>query len=100
VQKKKKKQANYSRERWRFSQFLSDSVLFSSVLCCALLCAKSALLCKGGWGLELVGNAKRQRESKQEQPLYNKQVDGWMDGGEVNLGFSQVEGGRVFSHGA
>jgi hypothetical protein len=97
---KKKKQANYSRERWRFSQFLSDSVLFSSVLCCALLCAKSALLCKGGWGLELVGNAKRQRESKQEQPLYNKQVDGWMDGGEVNLGFSQVEGGRVFSHGA
>jgi hypothetical protein len=27
-------------------------------------------------------------------------MDGWMDGGEVNLGFSQVEGGRVFSHGA
>jgi hypothetical protein len=72
--------SNYSRERWRFSQFLSDSVLFSSVLCCAVLCAKSALLCKGGWGLELVGNAKRQRESKQQQPLY-KQVDGWMDGG-------------------
>jgi hypothetical protein len=40
------------------------------------------------------------KASRSSHYIISKWMDGWMDGGEVNLGFSQVEGGRVFSHGA
>jgi len=71
VQKKKKQAITAEKVEIQSIPLRLCSLLFS-----ALLCAKSALLCKGArGGLELVGNAKRQRESKEQQPLY-KQADG------------------------
>jgi hypothetical protein len=80
---KKKKQAITAERKWRFSQFLSDSVLFS-----ALLCAKSALLCKGGdWSWLGMPNYKGKARSSSH---YISKVDG---GGKPRFFPS---GGRFF----